>query len=189
MTAAMDGARDRGAPPSRSALSRLVDGWRRRRDRILTNWAFLDWSLRFPLTRPVARARTRALFDLCAGFVYSQILLASVRLGLFERLAELPDTLEGLAERLRLSPDAMRHLLDGATGVGLVERRGDRYGLGPLGAAVVAAPGLAEMIEHHALLLCRPRRSGRAPPERVRFAARRLLVLCRADRTGEPRHR
>jgi demethylspheroidene O-methyltransferase len=39
----------------------------------------------FPLTRPVARRQGRALFDLCAGFVYSQVLLAVVRLRLPER--------------------------------------------------------------------------------------------------------
>ncbi len=36
--------------------------------------------------RPIARAARQALFDLCAGFVYSQVLLACVRLRLFERL-------------------------------------------------------------------------------------------------------
>ncbi len=37
----------------------------------------------FVLTRPIARRRAGALFDLCAGFVYSQILLACVRLAAF----------------------------------------------------------------------------------------------------------
>jgi demethylspheroidene O-methyltransferase len=132
--------------------SRLVEAWRARRDKLLTNKAFLDWVLRFPLTRPVARGRTRELFDLCAGFVYSQVLFACVRLRVFEHLAEAPDTLEGLSKRLGLGPDATRSLLDAAVGLRLVERRGARYGLGPLGAAVIAAPGVAEMIEHHALL-------------------------------------
>jgi demethylspheroidene O-methyltransferase len=34
----------------------------------------------------------------------------------------------------------------------LVERRGNHYGLGPLGAAMVGNAGLAAMVEHHALL-------------------------------------
>ena len=152
MTAAAGTGRDDAAPGGRRMLSRLGDAWRSRRDKLLTNTAFLDWAVRFPLTRPVARARAHALFDLCAGFVYSQILLACVRLRVFEKLAEGPDTVEGLAQRLGLSLDSTRHLLDGATGLRLLERRGDRYGLGPLGAAVIAAPGVAEMIEHHHLL-------------------------------------
>ena len=48
--------------------------------------AFRRWAVAFPLTRGVARHRTRALFDLCAGFVYSQILLACVQLRLFDML-------------------------------------------------------------------------------------------------------
>lgn len=152
MTAAAGGDRGDATPGSRPMMSRLVDVWRHRRDKLLTNKAFLDWATRFPLTRPVARARSRALFDLCAGFVHSQILFACVRLRLFQHLAQGPDTLGGLSARLGLSPDATRCLLEGATGLRLLERRGDRYGLGPLGAAVIAAPGVAEMIEHHHLL-------------------------------------
>ncbi len=55
------------------------------------------WAAAFPLTRPIARRRTRALFDLCAGFVYSQILLACVQLQLFDILAERPATAAALA--------------------------------------------------------------------------------------------
>jgi len=149
MTAA---AGEDATPGRRPVMSRLVDAWRGRRDKLLTNKAFLDWAMRFPLTRPVARARTGALFDLCAGFVHSQILFACVRLRLFQHLAQGPDTLEGVSRQLDLSQDATRCLLDGATGLRLLERRGDRYGLGPLGAAVIAAPGVAEMIDHHRLL-------------------------------------
>jgi len=49
---------------------------------------FRAWAARFPLTRPLARRRARELFDLCAGFVYSQVLAACVRLKLFEALHE-----------------------------------------------------------------------------------------------------
>lgn len=149
--AASEDHRD-ASPGVRRMMPRILDAWRSRRDKLLTNRAFLDFALRFPPTRAVARARTSALFDLCAGFAYSQILFACVRLGVFEHLAAATNTADGLAARLDLSPEATRHLLDGATGLRLLERRGDRYGLGPLGAAVIAAPGVAEMIRHHELL-------------------------------------
>ena len=67
---------------------------------------------RSPLTRPIARKRARALFDLCAGFVYSQILLACVRLRLFEFLADGPRSVEavaahiGAAARIGIAPSA-----------------------------------------------------------------------------------
>ena len=54
------------------------------RNRLIADPRFQRWAAASPLTRLIARRRTRELFDLCAGFVYSQILLACVRLRLFE---------------------------------------------------------------------------------------------------------
>ncbi|MCC7280468.1 MAG: methyltransferase, partial [Chromatiaceae bacterium] len=50
------------------------------RNRLLASPAFQRWAVDFPLTRPIAQRRARALFDVTAGFVYSQILFACVRL-------------------------------------------------------------------------------------------------------------
>jgi demethylspheroidene O-methyltransferase len=123
------------------------------RDRLLGSARFRGWAAAFPLTRPIARRRARELFDLCAGFVYSQILLACVRLRVPEVLAEGPQTLSSLSLRFSLSTEATMRLLHAAISLRLVEKRGDgRYGLGVLGAALVDNPGVAAMIEHHALL-------------------------------------
>jgi len=123
------------------------------RSRLLASERFRRWAIRLPLTRWIARRRARRLFDLCAGFVYSQVLLACVRLGLFERLCDGPRRTEELAEQLSLAPEAAGRLLRAAASLRLVERRGgDRYGLGPLGAAMVGNPGIAAMVEHHPLL-------------------------------------
>jgi len=131
----------------------IRDRWHRLRDRLLTSPAFEHWASRSPLTRFVARRRARALFDLCSGFVYSQILHACVRLGLFPVLGEGPKTLDELATRLSLSRDAVLRLLSAAASLKLVERRGGgRFGLGPLGASVLGNPGIAAMVEHHSLL-------------------------------------
>jgi demethylspheroidene O-methyltransferase len=131
--------------------------WRDRslsiRDRLLASPRFRRWAAAFPLTRPIARRRARELFDLCGGFVYSQVLLACVRLHLFDILAEGPQPLDALTRRLRLPPEAADRLLSAAVALRLVARRGsDRYGLGPLGAAMVGNPGIAAMVEHHPLL-------------------------------------
>ncbi len=123
------------------------------RDRLLTSHRFQRLAVSFPLTRPIARRRARTLFDLCAGFVYSQTLLACVRLRLFEILAEGPATSRSLANRLKLSEESAECLLRAACSLGLVARRArGRYGLGELGAALLGNPGLGRMIEHHALL-------------------------------------
>jgi demethylspheroidene O-methyltransferase len=123
------------------------------RDALLADPGFQRWAARFPLTRPIARRRAAQLFDLCGGFIYSQILLACVRLDLFEKLAGGPQTLAELAPRLALDESQAHRLLEAAVALKLVQRRSrGRYGLGPHGAALRGNGGVAEMIEHHAML-------------------------------------
>jgi demethylspheroidene O-methyltransferase len=111
---------------------------------------FQRWSARFPLTRPVAMQRSRALFDLCAGFVYTQTLLACVELDLFEFLAKGARSGDEIARFTRLDPMAAERLLRAATSIRLLERRrGGRFGLGPLGAPMVGNKGLTALIKHH----------------------------------------
>lgn len=128
-------------------------GWREWRNRIVADPRFQRAAADLPLIRRVATANAADLFDLCAGFVYSQILLAGVRLGLFDILASGPLTLADLAPRLGLASDPARRLVEGAVAIGLLERRGGGlYGLSLKGAALRGTPGLVAMIEHHALV-------------------------------------
>src|SRR5208337_3593405 len=94
---------------------RLVNGLMDRffafRDRCLTSPRFIRFAETFPLTRVIARREASALFDLCSGFVYSQVLLACVRLRLFDLLKSGPITVEEIAHRLNLSEDATGRLL------------------------------------------------------------------------------
>ena len=130
-----------------------LDYWASWRDRLLASARFRQWAVSFPLTRPIARRRTRALFDLCSGFVYTQVLLACVRLRLFDILAEGPQPIALLAGRVALPMEATRTLLAAAVSLRLVAPRGkDRFGLGALGAAMVDNPAVAAMVEHHTLL-------------------------------------
>jgi demethylspheroidene O-methyltransferase len=123
------------------------------RDRWLSSPRFQRWAAAFPLTRPTARKRARALFDVCAGFVYSQILFACVRLKLFDLLTAGPLTAAGIAEALNLPPDSTDRLLEAAVSLRLVEKRaGGRFGLGALGAAMVGNPAVGAMVLHHSLL-------------------------------------
>jgi len=155
-----------------------VDRWLAWRDRLLASPVFQRRAAAFALTRPVARRHARELFDLVAGFVYSQVLLACVQLRLFETLSEGPQTLARLAGRLALPVDAMQRLLDAAVSLRLVERRSEgRYGLGELGAPMVGNAAVAAMVQHHAALyadLADPVALLRASPE-----ARRQNALAR----------
>lgn len=138
--------------PSPQLPATWRDGWRRMRDRWIANPAFRDWAARFPLTRPIARRRARAVFDLCAGFVYSQVLAACVRLRVLDALAVSPLTAVQMAARTGLTVEAATILLDAAVALGLADRRrGDRYGLGMLGASIAGNPAIVAMVEHHAL--------------------------------------
>ncbi len=129
------------------------DRWLAFRNGLLKNPRFQRWAAAFWLTRPIARRRASALFDLTAGFVYSQVLYAGVRLRLFEILEDGPMSVEDLATAMRLSDDAARRLLDAAASLNLTERCGpDRFGLGIHGASLLGNPSVAHMIEHHAML-------------------------------------
>ena len=127
--------------------------WRDARNRLLASPKFQHWAASFPLTRPIARHHAHALFDLCAGFVYSQVLMACVQLRLFEFLADGPRTGAELAEAMQLPADRTACLLRAAISLDLVEQRaGDRYALGVQGAALVGNRSVAAMVEHHAML-------------------------------------
>jgi demethylspheroidene O-methyltransferase len=131
----------------------LLDLLRRRRDRWLADGRFQRWAAAFWPTRPIARSRSRAMFDLCAGFVYSQVLYACVSLGLLRRLLERPQTPAELAQALLIAPDRIERLLAAAAALGLVQRRSaGRVGLGVQGAALLGNPGVEAMIRHHAVL-------------------------------------
>jgi demethylspheroidene O-methyltransferase len=123
------------------------------RNRLLASPSFHRWALRFAPTRPIVRRRSRQLFDLVAGFVYSQTLYACVRLDLFERLRKGPQTSQTLASETGLSVPAIERLLAAASSLDLLEQRAPAcWALGIHGAALLANPSVVAMIEHHALL-------------------------------------
>jgi demethylspheroidene O-methyltransferase len=131
----------------------ISDSWLGLRNRLLASPGFQRWAAAFPLTRPIAQRRARELFDIVAGFVYSQVLFACVRVKLFEILSEGPQTAEELAKRIDLPPEGAIRLLRAAVSLRLVQTCADkRYALGELGAAMMGNPGIAAMIEHHSMV-------------------------------------
>ena len=131
----------------------LRERWRNWRDGLLVSPRFHRLATAFPLTRPIARRRARDLFDLCAGFVYTQVLYACVRLRVLQHVAERPLAVEELAARAQLPFGGAERLVRAAAALRLLEsREAGRYGLGALGAALLGNPGVLVMVEHHALL-------------------------------------
>lgn len=144
-----DADKDFAARPRPGHALRRV--WLRQRNRLLASPRFQRWAAAFPLTRPIARHQSKALFDLCAGFVYAQVLFACVRLGLFEALADGEMSTSQLAARLNVPPANLRRLLRAAQALDLVEPRpDDAHALGPKGAVLSGNVGIRAMIEHHA---------------------------------------
>ncbi|KMO33767.1 methyltransferase [Methylobacterium aquaticum] len=137
-------------PPSRSGWHARYLAWRHR---LIASPRFQRFAAAFPPTRRIARRNARALFDLCAGFVYAQVLAACLRLDLFRILADGPMTPADLARRLDLPPDRALCLLRAAASLGLLTLlRDGRFALGDLGAALLGNPSVAAMVAHHAML-------------------------------------
>ena len=163
--------------------------WIAWRNRVLASPRFQRFAARFPLTRPIARRRARELFDLVAGFTYSQILAACIETGLLDELAERPLDADDDRGADRPPDRRRRRLLRGGGGAG--PRRADRdaWTLGSDGAALRGNHGIAEMVAHHHLLyadLADPvallRRGGGGGEFRA-------LALCRVRGAGRRRRR
>lgn len=123
------------------------------RNRVLANPDFQRFAAATPGLRSVARGRARQLFDLIAGFTYTQVTLAAVESGLLDAVGRGPATLEDIARTLGMSHEATARLLRSAAGLQLVEQATPgAWMLGRQGAVLHADPGLQAMIRHHRLL-------------------------------------
>ncbi len=147
--------------------------WALRRNRILASPAFQRWAARTPLFRGIARRRAAAQFDLVAGFLYSQILLAAVESDLLTALADAPLTERSLRAVTGLEAEALHRLLRAAAALELVESpQHGLWTLGEAGAPLVHNGGVLAMIRHHRLVY-----ADWADP----------MALLRANRAGETR--
>jgi demethylspheroidene O-methyltransferase len=145
--------------------------WALRRNAVLGSLGFQRWAARMPIVRSVARRRAAAQFDLVAGFVYSQLLAASVESGLIDLLRGTALTRDAIASRLGLGDAATDRLLHGCRALRLVEEpQPGLWVLGEEGAPLSANAGAMGMIRHHRILY-----RDLADP----------MALLRADRQGE----
>ncbi len=123
------------------------------RNNLVSKPGFQRWAAGFFLTRPIAHKSADSLFNLVAGFVYSQVLVACVQLKLPNLLINGPMTTAELGKAMDLPLASAARLLAAAASLNIVEDAGpNRYALGMQGAALLGNGGLADMILHHALL-------------------------------------
>ena len=139
-----------------SAGSAALSWWQRlqqARAGWLVNPRVHQWASRSVLTRWLVRRRAHQLFDVMAGFVHTQVLLACLELDLLVRLQRSgAQGAAALAKTHDVPLDAMTALLDSAVQLGLLRRRGQRYTLGPLATPLLAHAGIRDMVQHNALL-------------------------------------
>ncbi len=140
-------------PQSRLPLKPEYGLWDRiliRRDQLIATKRFQRFAASVPIFRSISRSRASHLFDVMAGFVYSQILLACVRLNVFNHLKNGPLTIAELSRLTYFPVKGLQTLVDAAAAIKLLERRSEnRYGLGTLGAPLVGNDAIAAMVEHH----------------------------------------
>ncbi len=132
-----------------SLLTRLTDAWLDRWYAFTAGEWFQRIAPRLPITGLVARYRSRKLFDLVAGFVYTKTLSASIELGLLDLLAKGPLPVGEIARRLDLPLDSAERLVRAAHALDLIRLRGGRYGIGRLGAMLVDNQWLTAFVQHH----------------------------------------
>lgn len=137
----------RSAPLPKPKAS--VSGWR---NRLVASRRFQKWAAKFPLTRGKARREGEAMFDLVAGFVHSQTLMALVELGVLEALLQRPQTTAQLAHRASVPESRMGVLLRAGAALHLLANKRGTYSLTQKGAALVGVPGLMQMIQHHRVM-------------------------------------
>lgn len=131
----------------------MRDWWRDWRIRLISSPKFRQKAASFwPFSR-IARRQARRLFDISAGFVYSQTLMACVELDWFERLANGPAGIAELVDECDLGRPGVERLVAAAAALDLLEvRSSERVALGQLGAAMIGDKGVVAMASHHDLL-------------------------------------
>lgn len=135
------------------AGSRTKAGLRERFFRLAASRGFQVWAARTPFVRRIARAQGAALFDLVAGFVNAQALMALVELRVLHLLQDGPRPTATLARLCAVPEERMQVLLQAGAALRLLRRkRNGQFGLALRGAAMLGVPGLEAMVRHHRAL-------------------------------------
>jgi len=86
-----------------------------------------------------------SILQVASGFMASKHLFVANEIGLFDKLAPGPATLDELAEFTGIARPRVRILADALVALGLIERDGDKYQNGPAAAAFLSGAGPADL--------------------------------------------
>jgi len=107
---------------------------------------------KIPLIKYLINYEGSRIYDVMAGFVYSQILHSLVELEILKYLRSGGKSLSELSDFLMMSEDRTVILLRGACALKLICYRKSSYWLTRMGAQIIGIPGLLEMVRHNQLL-------------------------------------
>ena len=125
---------------------------------IFTNWmnnlvakpSFHSLIKKIPIIRRLAFNDGKIIYDLVAGFVYSQVLLAIIELQLIDFFITGKKKIDDISRFTGLPYDKCILLCNAAASVGLLKKNKDStYRLTRIGAAIKGVSGLDKMILHH----------------------------------------
>ncbi len=91
-------------------------------------------------------ALEKEILKLVGAHSPSRLVMVAMRLGLFEAIARGPATAAGLARGIGLDADRTGRVLNALVSLGLVRKRGDRYGLTPALQATLTRDGRRSLV-------------------------------------------
>lgn len=155
-------------PPS------LRDRFDRRIFDLLANQGLQNRIARLPILKRFARRDGEAVFDIMMGFINSQVLMALVRLRIFDHLSKQSAEIDELAHHCDAPADRIEILCRAGVALGLLHMRKSRVRLSRKGAVFAAVPGLSQLVDHHDILyqdLSKPQEffRGRTDPALAQF--------------------
>ncbi|MEM9107414.1 MAG: methyltransferase, partial [Pseudomonadota bacterium] len=125
---------------------------RLQRSKVIASPGFQRWAARLPLVRSISAKKARNLFNLAAGFVYSQILFTLVESEIFGFLEEGPRSTQDIAGFCNMPAGNAERLMRAAAEIDLVSEINEQWYLSDLGAVVASNPGIRAMVQHHSML-------------------------------------
>ena len=121
-----------------------------KRNLLVSSKKFQFFANNFFFSRIFVKLDEKKIYDLVAGFVYSQTLLSFVELGLLDKLLKKEYSIQEISKEFNLTNDKARLLCQSGVAIGVLELiEKDTYILSRIGAAIVGVPGLQQMISHH----------------------------------------
>ncbi len=120
--------------------------------RLFSSLRFHQFIRKVPIIKYLINYEGGRIYDVMAGFVYSQILHSLVELDILQYLKSGGRSLSELSNFTKIEEDKTLTLLRSACALKLIYFKNNSYWLSRMGVQIIAIPGLLEMIRHNQLL-------------------------------------